>query len=149
MKKLLLLAAIVAVAAYVARRPAEVPPQDADPATGFAPAAAAGTVAEAFAGQRSGVEVEGEGIVERILGDDETGDRHQRFILRLPSGQTLLIAHNIDIAPRIEGLGVGDTVAFRGEYEWNEKGGVVHWTHHDPEGRHEAGWLRRGGRSHE
>ena len=28
------------------------------------------------------------------------------------------------IAPRVEGLDEGDSVAFRGVYEWNEEGGV-------------------------
>ncbi|QOY51204.1 DUF3465 domain-containing protein [Candidatus Sulfurimonas baltica] len=40
------------------------------------------------------------GDVIRVLSDDNTGSRHQRFIIRLSSGQTLLIAHNIDLAPK-------------------------------------------------
>ncbi|MGB9670189.1 MAG: DUF3465 domain-containing protein [Halothiobacillaceae bacterium] len=89
--------------------------------------------------------VEGRGTVEKLLSDDLEGHRHQRFILRLASGQILLVAHNIDFAPRIHGLAVGDEVAFFGQYEWNPKGGVIHWTHHDPAGRHPAGWLRHQG----
>ena len=95
------------------------------------------------------LEVEGAGRVERLLADDEEGSRHQRFILRLASGQTLLVAHNIDVAPRIADLRVGDGVAFRGVYEWSEQGGTVHWTHHDPSGDHAAGWLRHGGRTYQ
>jgi hypothetical protein len=98
-------------------------------------------IAHAFQDHISGVEVQGSGEVVRLLPDDVQGGRHQRFILELPSGQTLLVAHNIDIAPRLEGLAVGDEVAFRGVYEWNAQGGVVHWTHHDPSGEHPAGWL--------
>ena len=97
-----------------------------------------------FDSQQSGVEVQDTGTVTRTLSDDAEGGRHQRFIVRLASGQTLLIAHNIDIAPRLEPLSVGDTVEFRGEYAWNDQGGVIHWTHHDPSGSHEAGWLKRG-----
>ncbi|UGB37674.1 DUF3465 domain-containing protein [Frateuria soli] len=92
-------------------------------------------------------QVHGSGIVTRILPDDEQGSRHQRFILRLPSGQTLLIAHNIDLAPRVSDLEVGDRVEYRGEYQSNPKGGVVHWTHRDPAGRHAAGWLRHDGQT--
>ena len=36
-------------------------------------------------------------------------------------------------------------VALRGQHEWNEKGGVLRWTHHDPEGRHPGGWIESGG----
>ena len=94
----------------------------------------------------SDVQVEGEGQVTAILRDDLQGSRHQKFILSLPSGETLLISHNIDLAPRIDTLKKGDTVGFFGEYEWNEKGGVVHWTHHDPAERHVGGWLKHNGR---
>lgn len=92
-------------------------------------------------------QVRGSGIVTRVLADDGEGSRHQRFILRLPSGQTLLVAHNIDLAPRVADLHVGDTVEFYGEYQSNAKGGVVHWTHRDPSGRHVAGWLRHAGQT--
>jgi hypothetical protein len=91
------------------------------------------------------VQVRGVGIVEKVLRDDTKGSRHQKMLLALPSGQTILIAHNIDLAPRIESLREGDTVEFYGEYEWSAKGGVVHWTHRDPGGRHEHGWLKRNG----
>ena len=103
-------------------------------------------LARAFNEHANDLEAEGQGTVVRVLADDDEGARHQRFILRLDSGQTLLVAHNIDIAPRIEGLAAGDVVAFRGVYEWNAEGGTVHWTHRDPGGTHAAGWLRRDGR---
>jgi len=106
-------------------------------------------LARAFGDRVSGLEVEGAGTVERLLADDEKGSRHQRFILRLATGQTLLVAHNIDVAPRIDALRVGDTVAFRGVYEWSERGGTIHWTHRDPSGDHAAGWLRHGGRAYQ
>jgi hypothetical protein len=98
-------------------------------------------IGRAFASGTSDIQVEGEGTVIRVLADDADGSRHQRFIVQLASGQTLLITHNIDVAPRIAGLKVGDSVGFNGEYVWNEKGGVIHWTHHDPQGRHVAGWV--------
>ena len=88
--------------------------------------------------------VTAEGSVDRVLSDDTQGSRHQRFLLRLASGQTLLVAHNIDLAKRVEGLEIGARLKLRGEYEWNEKGGVVHWTHKDPTNQHEAGWIEFG-----
>jgi len=104
-------------------------------------------IASAYDNQQSGVQVGGQGVVERVLSDDTDGSRHQRFILRMPSGQTLLVAHNIDLAPRISSLAPGDSVAFYGEYEWNPEGGVIHWTHHDPDGSHVAGWLKHNGQT--
>lgn len=102
----------------------------------------------AFEAQRSDLLVQAEGEVTRVLSDDEEGSRHQRFILQLDRGLTLLVSHNIDIAPRVP-LREGDRVEFRGEYEWNEQGGVVHWTHHDPDGSHPGGWLRHEGETYE
>jgi hypothetical protein len=106
-------------------------------------------VGRAFKARASNVQVEDEGVVTRLLSDDLDGSRHQRFIVRVASGQTVLVAHNIDIAPRVAGLREADSVRFSGEYVWNEKGGTVHWTHHDPDGRHVAGWLKHRGRTYQ
>jgi hypothetical protein len=103
-------------------------------------------IAKAFEQHAREVQVEGEGVVSRILPDDNSGSPHQRFIVRLASGQTVLIEHNIELAPRIDNLTEGDSVSFSGEYIWNTQGGLVHWTHHDPAGRHVAGWLKHNGR---
>lgn len=94
---------------------------------------------------RSGEQVAGSGSVERVLADDNQGSRHQRFILRLATGRTILVAHNIDLAPRIRSLQEGDTVSFYGQYETNDRGGVIHWTHDDPQGSHADGWLEHNG----
>jgi len=149
MKKLLLFAIAAAAAIYLSRQPDEVTPGVVEPTAAHAPASSADRLASAYADQQSGVQVAGHGAVSRILADDSVGDRHQRFILTLDSGQTLLIAHNIDVAPRIESLREGDSVSFSGEYEWNDKGGVVHWTHLDPQEQHDAGWLRHRGRTYQ
>src|SRR5215203_1091512 len=86
----------------------------------------------AFEQRSKDVQVNGQGVVTRILPDDTFGTPHQRFIVRLASGHTVLIEHNIGLADRIGDLNEGDTVSFSGEYVWNEQGGLVHWTHHDP-----------------
>lgn len=78
--------------------------------------------------------------MSRLIADDDDGARHQRFILQLPGRQTLLIAHNLDLAQRVP-VGMGDRVRFRGIYEWNEQGGMVHWTHRDPQGVEDGGWI--------
>jgi hypothetical protein len=107
------------------------------------------SIENAFKNKQSDIQVSGSGKVIRILPDDTQGSRHQKFIIELNSGQTLLIAHNIDIAPRIRDLNIGDQINFYGVYEWNAKGGVVHWTHHDPSGRHEDGWINHGGETYQ
>jgi hypothetical protein len=99
-----------------------------------------GRIEQAVARQESGFMVTVDAEVKKTLPDDNDGSRHQRFLIELSSGRTLLVAHNIDLARRIP-LGRGDAVRVRGQYEWNEKGGVLHWTHHDPAKRHEGGWI--------
>lgn len=106
-------------------------------------------VVRAFEDRQSDLQVGGSGTVLKILPDDTKGSQHQKFILRLSSGQTLLIAHNIDLAPRISALQEGDIVEFFGEYEWSARGGVVHWTHHDPSGHHVGGWLKHDGATYQ
>lgn len=97
---------------------------------------------ELYDNKKSDTWIKGSGEVIRILSDDLKGSKHQRFILKVSEKQTILIAHNIDLAPKINDLKVGDKVEFFGEYEWNSKGGVVHWTHHDPKGKKQGGWLK-------
>lgn len=144
MKKLLVLAGII-VAAYLGVNQ-NLGLLHRDTAISDVGSSDNAALSEAVSNHTSGVQVAGNGVVVKILADDNKGSRHQRFIVRLDSGRTLLIAHNIDLAPRIATLREGDEVSFNGEYEWNTKGGVIHWTHHDPGGSHPAGWLKHDGR---
>lgn len=95
------------------------------------------------------VQALGTGEVVSLLPDDLKGSRHQRILVREDDGNTLLVVHNIDLAPRIDDVQVGDTLSYFGEYIWNEKGGLIHWTHHDPNGRHIGGWIDHNGRRYE
>lgn len=106
-------------------------------------------LAKAFNEQQSNIQVQGSGTVLKILPDDNRGSRHQRFILQLDSQQTVLIAHNIDLAPKVNPLNPKDRVEFNGEYEWSPKGGVIHWTHHDPKRIHQGGWLKNKGKTYQ
>lgn len=90
-----------------------------------------------------------EGRIQRILSDDREGSPHQRFIIVTDGGQSLLVAHNLDLAPRLDGLAGGDRVVVYGEYEWNAQGGVMHWTHDDPQGVHPAGFIDWRGRRYQ
>jgi hypothetical protein len=104
-----------------------------------------GTAEEAFRNHRSGVIVTAEGSVVRLLAEENERARLQRFTLRLTSGQTLLVAHNIDLSGRIP-VQRNALVKLHGQYEWSDNGGAVHWTHRDPQQKQEAGWIEIGGR---
>lgn len=86
------------------------------------------------------------GKVVLLLADDLDGSRHQRFIIQLATGQTLLVAHNIDLAPRVAPLKVGDRLTVRGEYIWNEEGGIMHFTHRNSLGFGFHGWIKKKGK---
>ncbi|RNC82359.1 MAG: DUF3465 domain-containing protein [Phycisphaera sp.] len=98
--------------------------------------------------QISGEMVTLEAEIVKLLPDDNDGSRHQRLLLALESGGTVLVAHNIDLAPRVP-ADEGDTITVRGQYEWNDKGGVLHWTHHDPKEWREGGWIELNGGRYE
>lgn len=100
------------------------------------------TAFEAYQAKKSDVFIEDQGTVAKLLPDDNKGARHQKFLVKIATGQTLLFAHNIDLAPRIENIAVGDPISFRGEYVYNPKGGVIHWTHHDPKNQMVGGWIK-------
>jgi len=138
-----LLLALLALVAFLVRNQLDLEPgpDGASTSTGV-------TVEELAARHESGVMIDATGTVSRVLSDDQEGSRHQRFIVELPSGHTVLVSHNIDLAPRIP-LAAGDRVTVRGQYEWNDRGGVLHWTHHDPAGRHEEGWVDHKDRRYE
>ena len=89
-----------------------------------------------------------QGEVIKNLKDDTKGSQHQKFLVRIANDITLLVAHNIDLAPRVP-VSKGDFVTMRGEYAWNNRGGVIHWTHHDPRGKKEGGWIEVDGKRYE
>ena len=107
------------------------------------------TIEQLFQQHQSDVQLEITGKVVKLLRDDLDGSRHQKFLVRIAEDHTILVAHNIDLAPRIDALKTGDDVTIYGEYEWNEKGGVMHWTHHDPAERHADGWIKHQGKTYQ
>ena len=99
-------------------------------------------IAADFEAHKSSVEVTAEGTVVRVLSDQAgPSGRHERFIIRL-AGQdlTIEIEHNVSIASRVP-VKTGDHLIVHGEYVWNAQGGLIHFTHHDPQGSHEAGYV--------
>ena len=148
MKKLVLIGLVFA-AIYFGTRQSGFIPQHRETSTSVRADSTASALTTAFQNQQSNVQVQASGRVTKVLADDNDGSRHQRFIVQLASGQTVLIAHNIDLASRVASIEQGDSVEFYGEYEWNAKGGVVHWTHRDPERRHVDGWIKHDGRTYQ
>lgn len=139
------LAGLLLVVLILLLSPDEAPTdQPSTPTTGPGVQQPENPVEQLFRDRISDVMVTLTGPVDRILPDDNDGSRHQRFIVRTPSVRTVLIAHNIDLAQRVP-LEIGDTVTVRGEYEWSDRGGTMHWTHHDPKRWREGGWIEHHG----
>ena len=103
-------------------------------------------VERAYAEKRSTVEVTAQGAVTSVLTDDSgPSGVHQRFIIRLTgSTQTVLVDNNVTIGQRAPVL-QGSNVSVHGEYVWNDQGGLIHFTHHDPARTHEGGWIELSG----
>ncbi|HEX3019725.1 MAG TPA: DUF3465 domain-containing protein [Chitinispirillaceae bacterium] len=106
-------------------------------------------IEKAFLKKTSNIQVKQAGTIIKLLPDDNDGARHQKMIIKLENGRTLLISHNIDLAKRIPNPRTGKNLKFYGEYEWNSNGGVVHWTHKDPGGKHINGWLEYEGKKYQ
>lgn len=138
------LAATLAVPKFLLAQ-AVIPPQASPDTASEATSNAA--VEQAFQHKKSHIQLRGYGHIIRHLQDDHKGSRHQRFLVTINAQQTLLVAHNIDLAPRVP-LEPGDDISFSGEYIYHPKGGIMHWTHHDPQGKHTGGWIMHKGRKY-
>jgi hypothetical protein len=94
--------------------------------------------------RRNNFEVTATVRVEKLLPDDREGLQHQRFLIALSNGTTVLVANDLHYGERVP-ISEGDLIRLRGEYVWNERGGVMHWTHRSDEPRHEGGWIELNG----
>ncbi|MDR0984368.1 MAG: DUF3465 domain-containing protein [Ruminococcus sp.] len=83
----------------------------------------------------------GVGRVVKLLNNDFSTD-HQKFIIKTAENETLLITHNIVLAPELYDLKVGDVVEFYGECFQTDRGYGIHYTHHSTSRRHTSGYLR-------
>lgn len=94
----------------------------------------------AFDKKLSNVGVTAKGKVIKVLEDDHKGAHHQRFVIEVSSGRTVLVAHNIEQAYRAN-IKIGDEVEAKGNYVWNKFGGLLHNTHHADRGEHDDGYI--------
>lgn len=108
-------------------------------------------VCDAYNGGRSHVEVVADGRVTRVLGiQNGRVSPHEGFLMRLNSGCSVIVRVevNTDLAGTFP-IANGDPVTVKGEYEYYSRGGVIHWTHHDPRFRHDAGFITIGGKTYQ
>ena len=108
---------------------------------------ASSSIQALYQNRQSGAMVEFEGHIVKLLSDDNEGSRHQRFIVKIDNQHNVLIAHNSYVAP-IEPIKVNQPINIDGQYEWNERGGVVHWTHADTYGTREGEWINFQGKKY-
>jgi hypothetical protein len=104
-------------------------------------------VCAAYSARRSGVEVVAAGTVTRNFGvRPGRSSPHEGFLLRLDSGCRLVVRVevNTDFTGSVA-LTPNEQVGVKGEYEYYPLGGVIHWTHRDPRGHHENGYVTAGG----
>ncbi|HEY8320300.1 MAG TPA: DUF3465 domain-containing protein [Candidatus Baltobacteraceae bacterium] len=72
---------------------------------------------------------------------------HEAFDVQTPCGPAEIV-DNVDIAPPVP-VRPGDRIDVRGEMVHDRgKPPIVHWTHHDPQGTHEDGFIRLRGRAY-
>ncbi|RUM93503.1 MAG: hypothetical protein DSZ28_08140 [Thiothrix sp.] len=147
---------LIAVVGYQSFIESKVPPEDSLSGSATEASAQVDTkqsraglnqLMGAFKSHTSKLWLEVTGTVSKSLRDDTKGDRHQKFILKLANGHTVLVAHNIDLAAKVP-LKEGDNVAIRARYEWSKQGGVLHWTHRDPRMHIEGGWIQHSGKKY-
>ena len=105
-------------------------------------------ILEAQAEQLRKVEVELTAQVCRMLPTDEKGLRHQKFLIRLTNGTTVLVANDLTMGQMVP-CHPGDILDLKGEYIWTKRGGVLHWTHHSDTNEHPGGWIRLGSQTYQ
>jgi hypothetical protein len=94
--------------------------------------------------------VEAEGAVVMLIEPEKAAsERRQKFVVRLASGNMILVRHDTDTAAAIEDLKLGDTVRFAGEYTFGQNGDEISNTFADPTGAHKSGWIRHNGRTYQ
>ena len=98
--------------------------------------------------QRVKVEVTVTARVKKLLPDDTRGLQHQKFLLILSNGTTILVANDLTYGQRVP-IEAGDVVKIHGEYIWNRLGGLIHWTHRSDTPRHESGWIEFNGHTYQ
>lgn len=91
--------------------------------------------------------IQGSGmVVVKLLPDDNSGLRHQKWMVRLSSGATMQAVYNSDMenCERVP-LKVGDVVSMGGQFVYTNEGPMLHWLHYDPRRSRPDGFVEVGG----
>jgi hypothetical protein len=81
----------------------------------------------------------------RFFRGSRTHAVHEAFDAKTAAGPVEIV-DNVDIAPKIP-VAPGDSIVVRGEMVHDPgRLPVVHWTHHDPQGQHQDGFIQCRGR---
>lgn len=92
--------------------------------------------------------VEGSGmVVTQLLPDDNSGLRHQKWMVKLSNGQSMQAVYNSDMCPRVP-LKVGDVVAMGGQFIYTNEGPMLHWLHFDPKSNRPDGYVEVNGQAY-
>lgn len=102
-------------------------------------------VEKAYYDKASGLLVEVDGEVVRLLSPSPGDSRLQRFLIRMKNGQAVQIMHLNDPKEMIP-IKAGDPVRVRGEYFWTETGGTIHETERDLTLARRHGWVEHKGK---
>jgi hypothetical protein len=105
-------------------------------------------LAAAFENRISGFRVRLRGEVVEIFRHYVHSREKQEFVVRLDSGQTVLIIHNKTFARPVPRLRLGNRVSVMGRYRWNNEGGYVDQTNTLSCGC-KFGWIRRNGKKYD
>ncbi len=105
----------------------------------------AGLIQQAYSDRVSNIHVETDATVTLLLPVVEDLQRIQVFAIELENGHKLYVHHDLDLAPSVP-VKPGALIRLRGEYDWSPDGGVIHWTHADPAGKRDGGWIEVQGR---
>lgn len=135
-----------------AKAPAPSPKPTPSPSKPATKARIVSEIDELFRSQTSDRIVTASGVVVHLLPDDnDTSDgsaEHQQFLVEVDGCDvTVKIAHNLKFG-RVP-VRKEDTLRFKGEYEYSDRGGCIHWTHHDPKNWREGGWIEHRGKRYE
>jgi hypothetical protein len=98
--------------------------------------------------RHSGFMSEVSGTVVRMVVDDKSDPRAQKFFIRLENGQTVMVIHDQEAAGRIP-LAVSDPVTVRGEFSWSETGGTLQFTHRDRSRERRHGFVEHKGKRYQ